>query len=47
MSMGPATYDPMGIYIRVPIWSETRTHGYTKGANPSPIEYAGMGMFMF
>ena len=43
---GPATNDPMGIYsIMVPIWSEIRTHGYTNGANLSPIGYAGMGMF--
>ena len=44
MSMG--THDLMGIYsIRVPIWSETSTHEYTNGANPSPIGYAGMGTF--
>ena len=36
MSMGPITRDPMSIYsIRVPIWSETSTHGYTNGANPT------------
>ena len=46
MSMGPMTRDPMGIYsIRVLIWSETSTYGYTNGANPSPIGYAGMGTF--